>query len=967
MNDYYEQQALWDRDLTPQEKYRIHLVAQIIPKDVETILDAGCGNGAISNYLEGYTIKGIDRSEEALKYFKHDKSIGSLESLPFEDGAFDLVLCSDVLEHLPKEVFERAINELQRVSKKYLLIISPNAEDLEASYVKCAECSTIFNINWHLRSLGLNDLIEVFKQGYSPMEYTYFGDKWANDPMEKYRLKRSSDTGYKSWEQAVCPLCQAQQKANEKHSNTAVDVLLNRHLEGFYNHSTEVMILFAKTAGKQKLPSSEEVSPKHVWLLSKEPLHRIINASRQAVDCTRIDAARPATEAYPQCGYLLQNAQSHWIHGEDGYALGAQSGQNRGIVCIPFTSETQELVVELHDMNTAIVYVNLYDLADGYVRLGSIELSGRKTPLSRYFTIPPKLIPPNEGLMIEVIIEGEDSKMIPFVSIHCGMRSKTIELSEGEVVHFRGEPFYRYCIPADRIRIDENYYLNAAIGTYVYDPVYHAYFWNTTGSFEIFRSGGEMTKVDFDDVSMIVDNRKEIQYYRDEFERSRHEIEQNRSIIYLLSNNFEALQNRSLKRRMKRALRSIYHTLKYTKKSMVAEPTHADPSRKHLVVLTPDVKIDRRTVQMCQSLIEHHDLRCTIIAALEGNDGFVGDHLIVKRIFPNEPVGYDEQKLTWHPDTRFDLESFYWLHSRYLSRALQEDADIMMCCDLPVLPAATYAAKIKNIPLIYDAHELYPEQAIFPNEKRELYSRVEQEFIRYPDLVITVNQSIACEMAKRYSIAEPSVILNALDAPEGFDIDYNYDYFREQIPISPEQKIVLFQGGYSPNRNLELFVASAKYLKRSDIVLVLMGFGIFQEELEGIARTDGTLKNSVFFFPAVDQSVLLEYSASADVGIIPYPHIDLNSYYCTPNKLFEFIQAGLPMIANDSPELNRFVRENDIGYSRKIETAEDIADMIDTYFAQNVDYAPAMRKARENISWAVEERKLAEILKGILV
>merc|ERR1711941_250938 len=119
----------------------------------------------------------------------------------------------------------------------------------------------------------------------------------------------------------------------------------------------------------------------------------------------------------------------------------------------------------------------------------------------------------------------------------------------------------------------------------------------------------------------------------------------------------------------------------------------------------------------------------------------------------------------WNDGSNLNLEEFYWLHPHYLNMALYEDADYIMCCDLPVLPAAVYASKIKNIPLVYDAHELYPEQAIFPKDKREFYTRIESHFIKYPDLVITVNDSIAEEMSKRYEINKPEVILNALDAP----------------------------------------------------------------------------------------------------------------------------------------------------------------------------------------------------------
>lgn len=88
--------------------------------------------------------------------------------------------------------------------------------------------------------------------------------------------------------------------------------------------------------------------------------------------------------------------------------------------------------------------------------------------------------------------------------------------------------------------------------------------------------------------------------------------------------------------------------------------------------------------------------------------------------------------------TTLNLEDFYWLHPHYLNMALNEDADYIMCCDLPVLPAAS---KIKNIPLIYDAHELYPE----------FYTQVEANFIKYPDLVITVMPKRWNKQARSYT------------------------------------------------------------------------------------------------------------------------------------------------------------------------------------------------------------------------
>jgi len=119
--DYYEQSALWEKDFLsiPAERERIIETIEIIPPDVQTILDVGCGNGAFLNSLpDGYQAIGLDFSREALKYVKTKANCGDIVALPFKSASFDLVTCLEVLEHLSSGVFEKALSELQRVSKR---------------------------------------------------------------------------------------------------------------------------------------------------------------------------------------------------------------------------------------------------------------------------------------------------------------------------------------------------------------------------------------------------------------------------------------------------------------------------------------------------------------------------------------------------------------------------------------------------------------------------------------------------------------------------------------------------------------------------------------------------------------------------------------------------------------------------------------------------------------------------------
>lgn len=158
---YYDQTELWEKDLLsiPAERERITSTIELIPSDVRTILDVGCGNGAFLNSLSDmYEAVGLDSSQEALKYVKTKAIHGDITALPFKSASFDLVTCLEVLEHLPSDVFEKALPELQRVSKKYIIISVPNDEDLDFSLVICPACRCWYNPNRHVRSFDSEKL-----------------------------------------------------------------------------------------------------------------------------------------------------------------------------------------------------------------------------------------------------------------------------------------------------------------------------------------------------------------------------------------------------------------------------------------------------------------------------------------------------------------------------------------------------------------------------------------------------------------------------------------------------------------------------------------------------------------------------------------------------------------------------------------------------------------------------------------
>ena len=150
--------------ISKQEEARISETIAMIPQDCSSILDVGCGDGRITNLLvKKYEhVCGLDSSEEALKHVVSEKKWGNVDSLPFEDKSFDMILCSEVLEHLPFRIYDKALQEMERVAEKYILVTVPNNQNRKSSSVICPYCGCIFEPHRHIRSFTSDNVRGLF-------------------------------------------------------------------------------------------------------------------------------------------------------------------------------------------------------------------------------------------------------------------------------------------------------------------------------------------------------------------------------------------------------------------------------------------------------------------------------------------------------------------------------------------------------------------------------------------------------------------------------------------------------------------------------------------------------------------------------------------------------------------------------------------------------------------------------------
>ena len=211
-----KERAFYDRrwessSLTDFERDRIAQTLGVLPTDCRRILDAGCGDGRVSQEISAVShsfVVAFDLSMVALRSISLPKCCGSAAELPFRDRSFDLVMATEILEHLPEALYSQVLGEMSRVAGRYILITVPNSENLQEHKAACAVCGSKFHVWGHLRSYT-SKVLEGLFDGFRLVRTFTFGEPVDiyNRPLLFFRQKVA---GAYYWEDGtVCHSCGA--------------------------------------------------------------------------------------------------------------------------------------------------------------------------------------------------------------------------------------------------------------------------------------------------------------------------------------------------------------------------------------------------------------------------------------------------------------------------------------------------------------------------------------------------------------------------------------------------------------------------------------------------------------------------------------------------------------------------------------------------------------------------------------
>jgi len=298
-----------------------------------------------------------------------------------------------------------------------------------------------------------------------------------------------------------------------------------------------------------------------------------------------------------------------------------------------------------------------------------------------------------------------------------------------------------------------------------------------------------------------------------------------------------------------------------------------------------------------------------------------------------------------------------FLNIEIFFKGLKNRTPIYHANDLNTLPVGFFLAKLKRAKLVYDSHELYVEQ--YSNTSifyKKILSFIEKIFIRKADAVITVNDSIAEILSERYNISLPITMMNCpvyQNSPSSFKTN--------------NPKKIIYLGRYTEDRGIEELILSMKYVENAK--LYLRGFGPHEDFLRALALNNN-LSDKVIFLEPVNMTKMVDSLEGFDIGIVPYKPVSLNNKLASPNKIFEYMMAGLPIAVSDSPELKKIVLENNVGVLFDPSDPKDIANKINNLMG-NDKLLKEMRKkalkcAKSKYNWEVQSRKLISVYDSLL-
>ncbi len=283
--------------------------------------------------------------------------------------------------------------------------------------------------------------------------------------------------------------------------------------------------------------------------------------------------------------------------------------------------------------------------------------------------------------------------------------------------------------------------------------------------------------------------------------------------------------------------------------------------------------------------------------------------------------------------------------------------DILLANDLDTLTANFLASKIKNKPLVYDSHEYFTEvpELIDRPQVQKVWLRLEWWMLPKIKYAYTVCDSIAKVYNEKYGTVFEVVRNMPFASPKT----------ENHVDTDNGIKIILYQGAVNIGRGLEQAIRAMHHVENAK--LAIAGDGDIKPQLEELAKKEG-LQGKVVFTGRLSIDELAKLTPQTDLGLSIEEDLGLNYRFALPNKLFDYIQAQVPVLVTDLPEMAAIVKQYNIGGITASLAPVDLAEkMNEALFNENArrTWKGNLETAAKELVWENEEKTLEKIFGGI--
>lgn len=295
------------------------------------------------------------------------------------------------------------------------------------------------------------------------------------------------------------------------------------------------------------------------------------------------------------------------------------------------------------------------------------------------------------------------------------------------------------------------------------------------------------------------------------------------------------------------------------------------------------------------------------------------------------------------------------LNIRLFWRLLFAKCDLMIANDTDTIAANFLASVIRRKPMTADLHELFPEVPEVVNRPfvKRFWTKIEDLILPHLKHGYTVCASIAEHYRKRYGIH--------LGVVRNIPPKKNYEGKNNRLDFG-ERKIVLYQGAVNVGRGIEWIIEAMPLVENA--VFVVIGNGDIKAEMEQKCKELG-VTDRIFFLGHVPFDELSDYTRSADLGVCLLKKQGLSYYYSLPNRVFDYMQQHVPLLATDFPEIAKILRTYGTGELVTHYEPAFLAETIQRMLSTPIDHG-VFEKACQQFNWENEEQTLLSIVEKAL-